>query len=105
MKAIKWMFLCILSVFSISAFAQDSTKHKTKMKKQKTETATYCCPNHKDMTSDKPGKCPKCKMEMAKMKGTKMYCCPMHKDMTSDKPGKCSKCGMEMKEKKAGGKS
>ena len=30
----------------------------------KTATAMYACPMHKDITSDKPGKCSKCGMEL-----------------------------------------
>jgi hypothetical protein len=33
-----------------------------------TATAMYACPMHKDITSDKPGKCSKCGMELEKMK-------------------------------------
>jgi hypothetical protein len=43
----------------------------------KATAATYTCPMHSDVTSDKPGKCPKCGMELVKkkndaMKGMKM---------------------------------
>jgi transcription initiation factor IIE alpha subunit len=68
---------------------------------------TYTCSMHPAITSDKPGKCSKCgmdliksKKEQMKMEVMKIYACPMHPDVTSDKPGKCSKCGMELKEKK-----
>ena len=67
---------------------------------------TYSCPNHPEMTSDKPGKCSKCGASLAlspkekmKMDVVKIYTCPMHSDVTSNKPGKCPKCGMDMKEK------
>lgn len=29
-------------------------------------TGTYTCPMHSEVTSDKPGKCPKCGMELVK---------------------------------------
>jgi Heavy metal binding domain len=96
MKSVKTILMSVLTVLAFSVFAQDSAQYKMKAKKQKTEKTNYCCPMHKDQCSNKPGKCPKCKMDMTK---AKMYCCSKHKDMTSDKPGKCSKCGMEMKEK------
>ena len=74
------------------------------------ETATakpYCCSMHPEVTSDKPGKCSKCGMDLnlsvkEKMKAEvmKIYSCPMHADVTSNTTGKCSKCGMDLKEKK-----
>jgi hypothetical protein len=33
-------------------------------KDAKKATGMYACPMHKDITSDKPGKCSKCGMEM-----------------------------------------
>jgi hypothetical protein len=63
----------------------------------------YTCPMHPDVTSDKPGKCSKCGMDLnmtskekMKMGVMKMYTCPMHPEVTSDKPGKCSKCNMDL---------
>lgn len=56
---------------------------------------------------DKPGKCPKCKMDLEKLRSAPkpgvpkvqrskdVYVCPMC-DIKSGKPGKCSHCGMEM---------
>jgi len=68
------------------------------------EQSKYSCPMHADVTSDKPGKCSKCGMDLKKNEKEHMkmkeYSCPMHADVTSDKPGKCSKCGMDLKEKK-----
>ena len=83
----------------------------------------YYCPMHSAITSDKPGKCSKCGMEMKKMEmeTTTKYSCPkcdwtippvkgqcphsteaIMKDgelkcaYCHDSEGKCSKCGMEM---------
>lgn len=66
-------------------------------------TATYSCPMHSDVTSDKPGKCSTCGMDMKeKTEQTIVYSCPMkcEGDKTYDKAGKCPKCGMNLKEKK-----
>jgi len=84
----------------------------------------YSCPMHPEVTSDKPGKCPKCGMDLVrkepadggkytvdggKCETTDMQCapqpnsgisvlyqCPMDPGVTSDKPGKCPKCGMNL---------
>ncbi|WP_462250013.1 heavy metal-binding domain-containing protein [Ferruginibacter sp.] len=69
-------------------------------------TAAYCCSMHSDVTSDAPGKCSKCgmdltksKKEQMKMEVMKVYTCPMHADVTSNTQGKCTKCSMDLKEK------
>jgi multidrug efflux pump subunit AcrA (membrane-fusion protein) len=63
----------------------------------------YTCIMHPEVISDKPGKCPKCGMELvpktsgtATSADTKQYTCTMHPEVISDKPGKCPKCGMEL---------
>jgi hypothetical protein len=40
--------------------------HGEVMDEKKMETAHYSCPMHPDVTSDKPGKCSKCGMELVK---------------------------------------
>ncbi len=75
----------------------------TEMKKDKMEMSamkTYACPMHPDVTSDRPGKCSKCGMDLKEMPAV-VYACPMkcEGDKTYDKPGTCPKCGMELKEK------
>lgn len=66
-------------------------------------TAYYTCSMHPEVKSDKPGKCPKCGMdlnlspkEQMKLSVTKSYACPIHTEVTSDKPGKCPKCGKSL---------
>ncbi len=67
----------------------------------------YTCPmpEHADVISDKPGKCPKCGMDLVakKKEVSAKYTCPMpeHADVISDKPGKCPKCGMDLVPMKA----
>jgi len=95
MKSIKMLMVAALTILSVSVFSQDTSMHKSNMQKMK-----YSCPMHPEVTSNKPGKCSKCGMDMKATANTKMhknYACPMHPEVTSDKPGKCSKCGMDMK--------
>ena len=59
---------------------------------------TYVCPMHSEVTSQEPGRCPKCGMKLlatqAPMATT--YACPMHPEVTSQEPGRCPKCGMKL---------
>ena len=69
-----------------------------------TKKETYICPMPEDSVfSDKPGKCPKCGMQLMLMEADshqhnpEAYTCPMPEDsIFSDKPGKCPKCGMDL---------
>lgn len=95
-----------LIISSTMAFAQNKTKSdKEQSKSTKTEmqknSVNYSCPMHSDVNSDKPGKCPKCGMDLKEINNvSKSYTCPMHSEVLSDKPGKCTKCSMELVEKK-----
>lgn len=79
-------------IISVAIFAQPATG-----KKDTVLHVTYTCPMHPEVTSSKPGKCPKCGMALVEKKA---YTCPMHPDVVSDKPGKCPKCGMDLVEKR-----
>jgi len=64
-----------------------------------TEPTVYACPMHPDVTSDQPGRCPKCGMKLlatAAPTAPGTYACPMHPDVTSDQAGRCPKCGMKL---------
>jgi Ni,Fe-hydrogenase III large subunit len=60
--------------------------------------ATYACPMHPEVTSNEPGSCPKCGMDLVATDGgdAAAYTCPMHPEVTSDEPGSCPKCGMDL---------
>ena len=94
--------LIILLVVITGSYATFAQKAKANLKAG-TVISTYTCPMHPDVTSDKPGKCSQCgmdlnlsKKEILKREVVKQYTCPMHIDVVSDKPGKCSKCGMDL---------
>lgn len=67
-----------------------------------TQKTVYTCPMHPEVSMDKPGKCPKCGMNLVKKEVVKeQYTCPMHPEVLQDKPGKCPKCGMNLVKKEA----
>ncbi|MFQ6096435.1 MAG: heavy metal-binding domain-containing protein, partial [Armatimonadota bacterium] len=72
-----------------------------------TGPVTYYCTMHPEVTSDKPGKCPKCGMNLEPKKlvmpEKTEYYCTMHPDVVSDEPGTCPKCGMKLEPRKVGG--
>jgi FtsP/CotA-like multicopper oxidase with cupredoxin domain len=59
---------------------------------------TYACPMHPEVTSDEPGRCPKCGMKLlaTQAPAPTAYACPMHPEVVSDQPGRCPKCGMKL---------
>jgi FtsP/CotA-like multicopper oxidase with cupredoxin domain len=59
---------------------------------------TYACPMHLEVTSDTPGRCPKCGMKLLATQAPSVtaYTCPMHPEVTSQEPGRCPKCGMKL---------
>jgi transcription initiation factor IIE alpha subunit len=72
---------------------QDTTQH----------AVYYTCSMHADVIMNKPGKCPKCGMDLnlsakedLKSKITKTYTCPVHLSATSHNPGKCPICGKKL---------
>lgn len=58
----------------------------------------YVCPMHADQTSDKPGECPICNMDMEPMRLDQVYTCPIHSVVSEHDPGKCPICGRALGE-------
>jgi FtsP/CotA-like multicopper oxidase with cupredoxin domain len=56
----------------------------------------YACPMHTEVTSEEPGRCPKCGMKLLATAVAASYACPMHPEVTSAEPGHCPKCGMKL---------
>jgi transcription initiation factor IIE alpha subunit len=97
MKGKKQLIACIAlvagAVLVLSGIAVQSSFAKA-------ADVYYTCPmpEHADVVMDKPGKCPKCGMDLVakKKEPAVQYTCPMHPDVVTDKPGKCPKCGMNL---------
>lgn len=92
--------LIVLLIAALSTFAAAAQTSKSKLSPAElkdTVQAKYTCSMDTDVISNKPGKCPKCGMELTKVK---TYSCSMHPEVVSDKPGKCRKCNMELTEVK-----
>lgn len=75
------MLTSILAIASLSAFAQDN-----KSKKMDTSThKVYTCTMHPEVISDKPGKCPKCGMDLVEKKNNKQAMDPAMQKMPMQK--------------------
>ncbi|GAC1437912.1 MAG: hypothetical protein NVSMB63_00560 [Sediminibacterium sp.] len=100
----KVIIVLIAVIMGFTTFAQAGKEKMPAGKMASAAKATYTCPMHPDVVSDKPGKCPKCGMALVqkKMEAKKTYTCSMHPEVVSDKPGKCPKCGMKLVERKTG---
>jgi hypothetical protein len=97
----KKIILLAISIFVVTHFLFAQTKAG---KTDTTQHLTfYSCTMHPDVISNKPGKCPKCGMELSlsgkeqmKVGVTKNYVCPTHLDITRHDPGKCPICHMDL---------
>jgi membrane fusion protein, copper/silver efflux system len=104
----KIYFLTALIVMIVTACNNSNnpgTAHQQEITKE-----MYTCPMPQDSVfSDKPGKCPKCGMDLVKMDmpehehAAVEYSCPMHPDIIRDKPGTCPVCGMDLVKKETAG--
>lgn len=57
---------CFFNAENEEANEIDSQMDQSKMKDDKSVAVAYVCPMHADVTSDKPGKCTKCGMDLVK---------------------------------------
>lgn len=114
MKRFIWSGAIVLATLlgvTFEPYAQEKGKENAQISKQEEQIKiSYYCPMHPEVVSNKPGKCPKCGMNLEKKTSVKpekeeqvVYYCPMHSEVTSNKPGKCPKCGMNMEMKKSTG--
>lgn len=94
----------VLLAVAVLSSCNNNTPGKTEA------TSVYTCPMHPEVKSDKPGKCPKCGMNLVKAKDEQQadnktvfetgYTCPMHPQVHSDTAGTCPICGMQLEKVK-----
>src|SRR5665647_2598691 len=75
MKSFKILLMAVLTILSVSVFAQAPTKNQAKVSNQKSEKAKFTCPMHPDMVMDKLGMCPKSGTTLNLSLNDKMVCC------------------------------
>jgi predicted RNA-binding Zn-ribbon protein involved in translation (DUF1610 family) len=97
----KLITLAFALLFAVPVLFAQSKAGKTDTTKH---TTYYSCSMHRDIVSSKPGKCPKCGMdlilpakEQMKAAATKSYSCPVHVDVVSHNAGKCPQCGKKLR--------
>ncbi len=116
-KLTLFMFICISTALIVAGSSMRSARNAEfpgqkqtnltdqQQKKDTTVKVVYTCPMHPEIVQAKPGKCPKCGMNLVAKEAAKdIYTCPMHPDVISDKPGKCPKCGMNLVRKEPASK-
>jgi hypothetical protein len=67
MNTLKTIALLILILgFTSCAAKKESSEDKMDQTEMTSENVEYTCSMHPEVSSDKPGKCPKCGMELVK---------------------------------------
>lgn len=107
----KKLFFINCLMLIIAAVACNNIKDPHAVHNTETAKVMYTCPMPEDSVfSDKPGKCPKCGMDLIKMEQGNHehdkveYTCPMHPEIIKDKPGTCPICGMDLVKKETDSK-
>ncbi|CAN5600309.1 efflux RND transporter periplasmic adaptor subunit [soil metagenome] len=110
MKISNWWFIIIIGLIVYSCNSNDNN--------QQANQPVYTCPMPQDSVfSNKPGKCPKCGMDLILLNNAHMhtdgpmtdsivfdstaFTCPMHPQVHSDTAGVCPICGMQLEQVKS----
>src|SRR6185312_4141623 len=94
-----------IALFLLLSILLGCTEKKKESSIQDSVKEQYYCPMDTDVVQDKPGVCPKCKMELVKKEKhvqhehthkEKIYYCPMCPGQEQNKPGICKVCKMDL---------
>lgn len=109
MKTIIMLFIATFA--TLATFGQKSKANSSAYKSDINIQTRYTCPTHPEVKSLKPGKCPKCgmdltlsKKEQMKAEVTHTYTCLIHSDVVSNNPGSCPKCTAKLVVDRTGSK-
>ena len=85
----------------LSKAASDTQSPPPSVPAPPTTGAAYTCPMDPEVSSDRPGACPKCGMALERFLAAPAatsteYVCPMHPEVVQSEPGACPKCGMAL---------
>jgi membrane fusion protein, copper/silver efflux system len=98
MAALRWALILGMTVFAAAVV----TSYYPGLSAATAPSGTlYHCPMHPTYTSDKPGECPICGMNLVlvaqQAEGDALYQCPMHpEEVSTDPESRCPKCGMRL---------
>ena len=77
------MAISITGMLILSACGSKSQKEMKQAEAESPKNVYYTCTMHPEVHSDKPGKCPKCSMELVKKEMVESDSTHMHQDMDS----------------------
>jgi len=99
MKSIKIMMMAVLTITTVTVFAQSKAGKKDTTR----NTVFYTCSMHPEVMMKKEGQCPEygmkltlSKKEQLKQEVVNNFACPVHTNFASNKAGQCPACGMNM---------
>ncbi len=110
----------LLSLALFSCGSESGNQQKAQRADQQEQTQLWTCPMHPEVIKEEPGECPKCGMDLVRVKQSsaqpsdadehdhqthretasdaeqQLWTCPMHPDVIKEEPGECPKCGMDL---------
>lgn len=89
----------VVATLALFASAAPQAGQATRPAAQQLPPLSYICPmvGDEDVVEDKPGQCPKCKMDLQPVRLDAKYWCPVHQGLeVHDGPGKCRRDGREL---------